>query len=195
MKKTGSKPVECIPEIEGYTIEQRTIGMLKANIVALVVLVILLLAGFIVMNAIHAEAFRSLPFGTVSLFLLFFVVGVVVHELIHGLTWMLVTRSGFRHLRFGIMAGGVYCHIDVPMTKRKYVAGALMPLLLLGIIPFVVSFFAGSFILMMLGATLTACAMGDVMIVWVIRKERPDTLVYDHPTEGGCVVYLPVSRS
>ena len=195
MKKSRSKPVESIPEIEGYTIEQRTIGMLKANIVALVVLVVLLLAGLIVMYAIHAEAFRLLPFGTVSLFLLFFTVGVVVHELIHGLTWMLATHSGFSHLRFGVMAGGVYCHIDVPMTKRKYVAGALMPLLLLGIIPFVVSFFAGSFILMLLGATLTACAMGDVMIVWAIRKEQPDTLVYDHPTEGGCVVYRPVSKA
>ena len=195
MKKSRSKPVESIPEIEGYTIEQRTIGMLKANIVAMVVLVLLLLAGLFVMYAIHAEAFSSLPTGAISLFLLFFAVGVVVHELIHGFTWMLATHSGFSHLRFGVMAGGVYCHIDVPMTKRKYVAGALMPLLLLGIIPFVVSFFAGSFILMLLGATLTACAMGDVMIVWAIRKEQPDTLVYDHPTEGGCVVYRPVSKA
>ena len=54
-------------------------------------------------------------------------------------------------------------------------------------------------ILLMLGAvSLSAqefigCAMGDVLIVWAIRKEPPDTLVYDHPSEPGCIVYHPTA--
>jgi hypothetical protein len=75
------------------------------------------------------------------------------------------------------------------MRKRAYVAGALMPLILLGLLPYLVSFFIGSLWLMLFGTLLSSAAMGDVMIVWVIRHESPDTLVYDHPSEAGCLVY------
>ena len=88
----------------------------------------------------------------------------------------------------------VYCHIDVPMTKRAYCCGALMPLLLLGVVPYIISLFVGSVWLMVLGAMMIGCAMGDVLIVWAIRKESPDTLVYDHPSEPGCMLYHPLTK-
>ena len=189
MKKRNRKPVEAIPEIEGYAVEKKTISMLKANILALVVMVLLGLLGWM---ALYAVSGGIVPLGrpwSGALFLLAMVLGIAVHELIHGLTWMWVTRSGFSHLRFGMMLGGVYCHIDVPMTKRKYVIGALMPLLLLGVLPFLLSFVMPNIWLLFFGVIFISCAMGDVMIVWVIRHEPSDTLVYDHPTEGGCMVY------
>ena len=166
--------------------------MLKANIVALVTLALLGLLGWMAMYAICGG---SLPLGRPwggALFLLFFVIGIVVHELIHGLTWMWVTHSGFHHLRFGMLQGGVYCHIDVPMTKRKYVIGALMPLLLLGVLPFLLSLVTPSLWMMFFGAIFISCAMGDVMIVWALRKEPPSALIYDHPTEAGSVVYRKI---
>lgn len=190
MKKERRKAIEPIPEMEGYETELRTIGMLKANIVALVVMVLLGLLGWAAMYAIWGGVSLGKPWGSM-LFALGIVVGVAVHELIHGLAWMWVTHSGFRHLRFGLLAGGVYCHIDVPMNKRKYVVGALMPLLLLGIVPYLLSFATNSLWLMLFGTLFIACAMGDVMIVWAIRHESADTLVYDHPSEPGCVVYRP----
>jgi hypothetical protein len=162
--------------------------MLKANIVALVAMGVFGFLGFMAMYAIWGGISLGRPWGS-ALFLLCIVLGIAVHELIHGFTWMYVTRSGFSHLRFGLLPGGVYCHIDVPMNKRKYVVGALMPLLLLGIIPFLLSLAIHSLWMMVYGAIFIACAMGDVMIVWVLRHEPSDTLVYDHPTEAGCVVY------
>jgi len=42
---------------------------------------------------------------------------------------------------------------------------------------------------MTFGVVLIAGAMGDVMVVRALRQEPKDTLVYDHPTEAGCVVY------
>lgn len=191
MKK--KKNVETIPELEGYETELRTIGMLKANIVAIVVLVLLGLVGLAAMYAIWGGFSSGNPWNGM-LFIIGFWVGVAVHELIHGFTWMWATRSGFSHLRFGLLRGGVYCHIDVPMNKRGYVVGALMPLLLLGIIPFLLSFATNSLWLMLFGVIFIACAMGDVLIVWAIRKEPPDTLVYDHPSEPGCIVYHPIAR-
>ena len=191
MKK--KKNVETIPELEGYETELRTIGMLKANIVALVVLGLFCLLGVTGMYAIWGGFSLGNPWNGM-LFIVGLWVGVAVHELIHGFTWMWVTRSSFSHLRFGLLQGGVYCHTDVPMNKRKYVVGALMPLLLLGVVPYIISLFVGSVWLMVLGAMMIGCAMGDVLIVWAIRKESPNTLVYDHPSEPGCMLYHPLTK-
>ena len=193
MSNKHKKTVESIPEMEGYATELRTIGMLKANIVALVVLGLFCLLGAAGMFAIWGGFSLGNPWNGM-LFIVGFWLGIAVHELIHGFTWMWATRSGFRHLRFGVLRGGVYCHIDVPMSKQRYVVGALMPLLLLGVVPFFLSFAINSLWLMLFGAIFIGCAMGDVLIVWAIRKESPDTLVYDHPSEPGCVVYHPVSQ-
>lgn len=194
MKKERKKTVEAIPEIAGYETEMKTISMLKANIVALIVMAAAGLLGLVVMYAIWGGISVGRPWSA-PLFLVFIVVGIVVHELIHGFTWMYVTRSGFRHLRFGMLPGGVYCHIDVPMSKRKYVIGALMPLWLMSVVPFLLSFVTHSLWLMLFGAIFISAAMGDVMIVWAIRKEPHDTLVYDHPSEPGCLVYHPIKKN
>lgn len=193
MSNKHKKTVESIPEMEGYATELRTIGMLKANVMALVVLGLFCLLGVAGMYAVWGGISFGRPWSSM-LFCIGIFAGVAVHELIHGFTWMWATRSGFSHLRFGLLQGGVYCHIDVPMSKRKYVVGVLMPLLLLGIVPFLLSFATHSLWLMLFGAIFIGCAMGDVLIVWAIRKESPDTLVYDHPSEPGCVVYRPVSQ-
>ena len=192
MSNKHKKTVESIPEMEGYATELRTIGMLKANVVALVVLGLFCLLGVAGMYAIWGGISFGRPWSSM-LFCIGIFAGVAVHELIHGFTWMWATRSGFSHLRFGLLRGGVYCHIDVPMSKRKYVVGALMPLLLLGVVPFLLSFATNSLWLMLFGAIFIGCAMGDVLIVWAIRKEPPDTLVYDHPSEPGCIVYHPIA--
>ena len=192
MSNKHKKTVESIPEMEGYAAELRTIGMLKANVVALVVLGLFCLLGVAGMYAVWGGFSLGNPWNGM-LFIVGFWAGVAVHELIHGFTWMWATRSGFSHLRFGLLRGGVYCHIDVPMNKRKYVVGALMPLLLLGVVPFLLSFATHSLWLMLFGAIFIGCAMGDVLIVWAIRKEPPDTLVYDHPSEPGCIVYHPIA--
>ena len=192
MSNKHKKTVEPIPEMEGYATELRTIGMLKANVMALVVLGLFCLLGVAGMYAIWGDISFGRPWSSM-LFCIGIFAGVAVHELIHGFTWMWATRSGFSHLRFGLLHGGVYCHIDVPMSKRKYVVGALMPLLLLGVVPFLLSFATNSLWLMLFGAIFIGCAMGDVLIVWAIRKEPPDTLVYDHPSEPGCIVYHPTA--
>lgn len=186
MSKQKPTPEE-IPQIEGYIMEKRTVSILAANIWALVVMVAMGFVGFVLIYKFYAPLRYSLYMS--GPLILAFLLGIVVHELIHGLTWMWVTHSSFKHLRFGLMTGAVYCHIDVPMRKRAYVAGALMPLILLGLLPYLVSFFIGSLWLMLFGTLLSSAAMGDVMIVWVIRHESPDTLVYDHPSEAGCLVY------
>ena len=185
-----NKKEEPLPQIEGYEPEQRTISMLAANVWAMVVMVVAGGVGWWLIKWIHPDA--ALAAVDMLWFIAMFCVGIVVHELIHGLTWIALVKESFSHLSFGTMPGGVYCHIDVPMSKRKYVIGALMPGLLTGVVPWLAGIAAGSLLWTLLGAVMIGAAMGDIMIVWCIRKEPSDTLVYDHPSLGGCYVYRKI---
>lgn len=184
---------EEMPVVEGYTPEKRTIGIMKANVLALLLMVVVGAIGFVALWLLWgSEAFHFSPKSYLKSSFLFFILliaGMAVHELIHGITWMVLTRTGFRHVSFGAMKGALYCHIDVPMRKGSYVTGALMPLLLLGLVPLVAALSVGSLFWLLYGILFTGAAMGDIMIVWAIRNEPSDALVYDHPSEGGCYVY------
>ncbi len=183
------KQPEELPVVEGYEPHKKTISILWANVLAIGLFVVLGVLGGVALYLLWG---RETVFFNSSLFfwfLLYFLIGIVIHELIHGLTWICLTSKSFRHLKFGLMTGAVYCHIDVPMKKRHYVIGALMPLILVGIIPTVVGICVGSLLWTLVGVALISGAAGDIMIVWAIRKEPADALVYDHPSEAGCYVY------
>ncbi len=178
-----------MPQVEGYVAEKRTISLLLANIFSIALLAVLLLIGFALMHLLWPSV--NIGFGSSDMLLLLvvFIVGIVIHELIHGITWMLATHKDFSHLSFGVMKMSPYCHIDVPMPKRQYVAGALMPLLLLGVLPLIAALAMGNYLWMLIGIIFITAAAGDIMIVWAIRKEPATALVYDHPNEAGCYVY------
>lgn len=167
--------------------EKKTISILWANLLAVVLFAVVAVAGWAIMYSL----WDNLHFGGIDslIFLVGIVLGLVVHELVHGVTWLLLLKKGFSHLSFGLMTGAVYCHIDVPMDKRKYVIGALMPLLLVGVVPWVAAILSGSLTWMLVGAVMISGAIGDIMIVWTLRSEPASTLVYDHPSEAGCYVY------
>ena len=119
--------------------------------------------------------------------------GIVVHELIHGLTWSLFTKRGFKSIRFGILKEMLtpYCHCEEPLKVRQYVLGAAMPAVILGFIPALVSLFTGNSSILLFGIFFTMAAIGDFMIIWLLRKESSNSFVLDHPSEAGCYVYRP----
>ena len=74
---------------------------------------------------------------------------VVVHELIHGITWSVFTEHHFGDIEFGFMKEYLtpYCTCKCPLSKGKYIIGALMPLIILGIIPMAAGIIMGSMLL------------------------------------------------
>ena len=75
------------------------------------------------------------------------------------------------------------------MGVKAYLAGALMPLLVLGIIPAVVSLIIGSTVLLGWGILFIAAASGDIWMSWLLTKEDPESTILDHPTEAGFYVF------
>lgn len=124
-------------------------------------------------------------------FIPIFIVGVVLHELIHGIAWKLSANIPFSQVKFGFQLKTVtpYAHCKIPIPKRAYVIGTLMPAIVLGFIPFLVSLTNGNGWLLIIGVIFTFAAIGDFLIVYLIRTVSWNALVEDHPTNAGCFVH------
>lgn len=188
--------MEGVDESKDRAKEKKTIDILAANKLALQILG----AGIVLLGVpfylIWQPSFAITWQGSILFFLLF-VVGIVLHELIHGLVFGLYAKAGFKSIRFGFMKEYLtpYCHCTEPLKLGHYFAGALLPALLLGLVPIAISFFTGSLFLLIYGIIFFSAAAGDFMVVWMLRKEHPDTLVQDHPSEAGCWVYRKTSAT
>lgn len=178
---------------QGYRRVELTVGIVKANLFAVVLLIPLLIAGvglFLVKNR-QLGGFEGA--GT-ALLLVALLALVVVHELIHGLSWAVFSEHHWKDIEFGFMKQYLtpYCTCKVPLTKGQYIFGALMPLLVLGILPMIAGILAGSLPVLMLGIIMADSAAGDILIVWKILryKSAADSIVYiDHPTQAGGVIF------
>ena len=85
-------------------------------------------------------------FGNFFVFILVFFLGVVVHELIHGISWMVFGRKPFRAIKFGFQLKTLtpYAHCTVPLPVNPYRLGAAMPGLLLGLLPALIAILTGN---------------------------------------------------
>lgn len=185
------------PAPAGYERHDRSISIVDANVygtlagllVAAPLLVLYLVAwGF-------ARLLGGLPDGGGELLLaiLLFVAGVVVHELLHGLTWALAGDRGWSAVSFGVLMMTPYAHISEPLRARPYQLGAFMPGLLLGIVPALAAVVTGNAPLFLFGLLFTVAAGGDFYILWLVRDVPSDALLEDHPSRGGCYVLLPLT--
>jgi len=126
-----------------------------------------------------------------AIFVVAMIVGIVVHELIHGITWAHYAKGGLKTISFGIMWKMLtpYCHCNEPLKVRSYIIGALMPLIVVGILPWVIGLLLHSILVTALGVIFIVSASGDILVVWKLRNEKSTSTVLDHPTEAGCIIY------
>lgn len=180
--------------LQGYRRTELTISIVKANIFAIGLMVAALVIGlvlFFLANDLDSVTIRRV---NPLLWILAFAVLIVVHELIHGVSWAIFTEHHFGDIAFGFMKQYLtpYCACAVPLSKGQYIFGALMPLFLVGILPMIVGILSGSFFWLLIGAALVAGAGGDIQIVGNIlryKSEADDILYIDHPTQAGGVIF------
>ncbi|MCR5180386.1 MAG: DUF3267 domain-containing protein [Bacteroidaceae bacterium] len=181
-----SNPLEDI-ESKGRKV---AIDLVKANIFAVVLFVAAAVVLLVPFYFIWSDAPTEVLLGNGSTWLLFFlsiIIGVVVHELIHGATWACFAEHGWHSISFGVMWKLLtpYCHCDEPLHIHAYMWGAMSPCILLGIIPSIVALCIGSLPLLLWGIFFISAAAGDIWMTFLLLKENPDSMVLDHPSEAG----------
>ena len=117
--------------------------------------------------------------------------GIIAHELIHGIVWAKFTKNGFKSIKFGIMWKMItpYCHCKEPLKIQQCMLGAIMPAIILGFIPAILSIVVGNIALLAFGIIFIVSAGGDFCVIYTLRNEKKDTLIEDHPSEVGYYVY------
>lgn len=163
------------------TIEETGRKALKRAIPIVVVMTLLfmLLHGY--------EPFLSWSWIGTGVFLGSVLVGIVLHELLHALILGAFVQGGYRSIKFGLDKNTFtpYCHCVKPLRVRWYRAGALVPLFIQGVLPFVVSLFVGSLGWWAYGLLFTIGAGGDMLAVEMLSGIPGRAWVQDHPRKMG----------
>ena len=178
----------------GYRRVELTVGIVKANVFAVVLLIPLLIVGiglFLLINRGAGRGFAGM--NPLVFFVLLFAL-IVIHELIHGLSWAIFAEHHWKDIEFGFMKQYLtpYCTCTVPLDKGPYIFGALMPLIILGIVPMIIGIVTGSIFVLSVGILMTDAAAGDILIVWKLLRYKSTAkhVVYmDHPTQAGGVIF------
>ncbi len=119
------------------------------------------------------------------------VVGIVIHELMHGFAWALFAKSGVKSIEYGMKWKYLtpYCHCAEPLKVKHYRIGAAMPMIALGLIPAAIAMITGNGQMFLFGLVFTIAGAGDVVGLITLRKFNGDEWVQDHPDEVGFISY------
>ncbi len=119
-----------------------------------------------------------------------FVVLIVAHEAVHAIGWILFAGVPSQKIRFGIAWKTLspYAHSTVAMRAGGYRIGVILPLIITGIIPAIIGTVTNAPWLTVSGAILVSGAVGDLMVLRVIRQIPSNAMVIDHPQNAGCYV-------
>lgn len=172
--------------------------MARVNLLAIPVAVITILVcgfPFVLVHGWSALAESARLFLRPGLAIPVLLVGIVLHELIHGAAWAYYGQKPLTIIRFGISWSALapYAHCPEPMEAGAYRLGALAPGVVLGLMPVVVGTWVGPAWLFLAGLLFSIAAAGDVLILWVLRAVPSHILVQDHPSRAGCLIYEPIS--
>lgn len=183
----------------GYKCTELIIGLVWANAFSFILFVpvaIISMVLYLMVNSTDGivDSLLAMSPLTYLLFVVILLALVVVHELIHGATWAIFAEHHFKDIEFGFIKKYLtpYCTCKVALAKGAYILGALMPLIILGIIPVAIAIAAGSLFWLWMGIIMITSASGDILIVHKIvtyKTEAGEILYYDHPTNAGGVIF------
>lgn len=133
---------------------------------------------------------HNLHFSKFIIYSIVIIVGIILHEMIHGLSWQFFGHKRLNAIRYGIDPKTLspYAHCQEPMKIKPYRLGVIMPAVLLGFLPTIWGTIIGNSSIFVFGLFFILAAGGDIFLLWLLRKVKAGSLVEDHPTRVGCYV-------
>lgn len=181
---------------QGYSQSVGTISIAKANVMAFVTAGPFVVAVFFLYLFIWDGMEFSFNFLSFLGFLGGMIISIPVHEFIHGLTWHFFCKGGWKSIYFGVMWDTLtpYCHCKEALSLKSYIAGGIMPFLILGLGLSFLAVALGSPLVLCLGMFNILAAGGDTTICLMLRKHS-HSLILDHPKDCGFVAFSPAQDS
>ena len=182
-------------EADGPLREDRSFSMVKANVYVLLFTIPIAAALFVPFWLIWGHYYGA--DWNLAIAAGLFLGGVVVHELLHGIAWMVAGGKSSATVKFGFQLKTLtpYAHCTEPLDITAYRIGAVVPGIVLGVIPAIAALAIGHAGWLVFGFLFTLAAGGDALILWVLRDVPKGALVEDHPDRAGCYVLMPAEES
>jgi len=142
------------------------------------------------LSAIFRESFFLYLFRLMwvaLVFILVVILGIVLHEAIHALFFSFFLPSKFRGVEFGFNKdhGIPFVHIKEPISVLGFRIGAIMPLIILGILPAALGLYSGYLSLTAFGVLFTISASGDLLLITRTRSLPSTQKIKDLPDKIG----------
>jgi hypothetical protein len=166
-----------------------SITMARANVIVMFISLPVVILQFAIFLFFHnTQALK--PTWSSAILIIAILVGILIHELIHGISWVIFGGKPFSAIQFGFQwkTFTPYAHLKEPVEVNAYRLGGFLPGFLLGILPYLLSLVFGHGDLFWFGLVHTSAAGGDWLILWLIRHVKAGVQVEDHPTHAGCYV-------
>lgn len=118
---------------------------------------------------------------------------ILAHEAVHAIGWKYASGLDWSQFKFGFSWKGLapYCHATAPMLAQPYRIGGILPAIVTGVLPLLIGYMLNSAPLILIGGVMISAAVGDVFVLWTIRHLPKDAKVLDHPSQVGCIAWLP----
>ena len=117
-------------------------------------------------------------------------IGLILHEMIHGIAFIIIGKAKISDVKFGVIWKNLtpYAHCKVPLSMRAYKISILLPVIITGFIPLIIGLCINSLLIVLVSVFLIAGGLGDWFMYRKLRPFANNTVVIDHPSEIGCIV-------
>jgi hypothetical protein len=169
-----------------------SVSMARANILLMFISIPVVILQFAIFILLHGMKNLEPTWNSVILIAVV-LFGIILHELIHGISWMIFGHKPLSAIKFGFQwkTFTPYAHLKEPVEVNAYRLGAFLPGFLLGILAYSLSLVLANGNLFWFSLVHTSAAGGDWLILWLIRNVKAGMQVEDHPTYEGCYVLEP----
>ena len=119
---------------------------------------------------------------------------IVLYVMIQVFLAAIFAKDKFKSVKFGIMPArklfSPYCHCKEKLRINHYRMVTIMPFIIMGIIPAVISLITGNILLNIFGIISIAGSCIDILLFLKTLKGKKDSWVLDsYPTELGFCIY------
>ncbi len=177
---------------KGHKIKNVTINTQKAKYLALFVMLPFMALAFWLYNNANGFNLDRLSWGYAVALPLLILGLIIVHELIHGMTWAIFAKNHFHAIDFGIAWSTLspYCACFEPLKRWKYLLGTAMPTLVLGGGGAVAAVMTNQLLLFFAAEYMILSGGGDFqLILRSILTDQRGSVYCAHPDECGFAVF------
>ncbi|SNR24442.1 DUF3267 domain-containing protein [Flavobacterium sp. ov086] len=118
---------------------------------------------------------------------LIIILGIIIHELIHGVFMAFFSENSWKSVRFGFVKKYLmpFANCKEALLSKKMLIVSLAPFFILGFFPSLYGIFYNNLFFLFIGFSMTLGAVGDFIYAYLIIKTGLGYKLLDHDSKVG----------